>query len=447
MLSIHNLLRGFLAFCALLYASTAAAGLSATEKRVVQASKAQEAPAIELLEKLVNINSGTLNTEGVKQVADIMRGQFEDLGFNVRWVPMTEIGRAGDLVAEHRGSGHGRRILLIGHMDTVFEKDSPFQTYVRRGNIAEGPGVNDMKDGLSIMVAALRAMKSAGTLAPARITVVLSGDEEWPGRPLATARRDMREAASKSDVALEFEGLAQEDGKDMGTTARRGFTSWRVTTSSPSGHSSGIFSEHAGYGAVYELARILDSFRREVREPNATFNVGLLVGGATVQADEAGEKAAATGKTNIIPPAAIAEGDLRTLSNEQTARIEAKMRAIVDQHLAGTSAEIKTEDEYPAMAPTEGNRGLLTMLNGVNGDLGLPPMSELDPLKRGAGDISFVADQVDALVGFGAAGKGSHAPGETVDLTSFDRQIERAALLMGRLTAGKVDSRIRAKSQ
>jgi glutamate carboxypeptidase len=85
------------------------------------------------------------------------------------------------------------------------------------------------------------------------------------------------------------------------------------------------------------------------------------------------------------------------------------------------------------MAPTEGNRALLKMLNGINADLKLPEMGELDPLKRGAGDIAFVADKVDGLVGFGAAGEGSHAPGETVDLTSFDRQIKRTALLMTRL--------------
>lgn len=417
-------------------ASAAAAGLSATEKKVVSASEAQTPKAIELMEKLVNINSGTLNIDGVTQIAQIIRQQFESLGFKVRWIPMSEVGRAGVLVAEHRGGGRGARVLLIGHMDTVFEQDSPFQKYVRQSDTtAEGPGVNDMKGGLAIMVAALRAMQSAGTLSRARITVVLSGDEEWPGQPLSVARRDMRAAAAQSDVALEFEGLAQEDGQDMGTTARRGFTSWRLTASAQSGHSSGIFSDRAGYGSIYEIARILDGFRRDAREPNATFNVGLIAGGATAEAEEGGEKASATGKTNIIPGTAVATGDLRTLSNEQTARVEARMRSIVEQHLPGTKAEIKMEDEYPAMAPTAGNRALLAMLNGINQDLGLAEMKELDPAKRGAGDISFVADQVDALVGFGAAGKGAHAPGETVDLTAFDRQIKRTALMLGRLAA------------
>lgn len=409
-----------------------AAALAASEQRVVAAAAAETPRSIELLEKLVNINSGTLNLEGVKRVADVMRGELEPLGFKVRWESMTDIGRAGTLVAEHPGTGRGKRILLIGHMDTVFEKSSPFQTFVRRGDEAEGPGVNDMKDGLSIMVAALRAMKAAGTLSRAHITIVLSGDEEWVGRPLSVARRDMLAAASRSDVALEFEALAQEGGRDMGTVARRSYTGWVLNVTAESGHSSGVFSDAAGFGAGYEMARIIDAFRQEARETNATFNVALFAGGATAKID--GDSAAASGKGNIIPATAVATGDLRTLSNEQTERIEEKMRAIVARSLSRTKAQITFEDEYPAMAPTAGNRALLALLNEVNRDAGLQVMGELDPLRRGAGDIAFVADKVDALVGFGAAGSGSHAPGETVDLTSFDRQIKRAALLVGRLS-------------
>jgi glutamate carboxypeptidase len=337
-------------------------------------------------------------------------------------------------VAQHKGSGRGQRLLLIGHLDTVFELDSPFQKFVRRGDQAEGPGTNDMKDGLAIMVAALRALKTARGLRDADITVVLSGDEEDPGRPIAVARADMIEAAKRSDVALEFESLAQEGGRDMGSISRRSASSWIIRAAAKSGHSSGVFSDDAGYGAIYELARILDAFQRDLREPNATFNAGLILGGAAVQTEAEATSGTATGKTNIIPAAALVAGDLRTLSNEQTERLRAKMRDIVSAHLPGTRAEITFEDSYPAMPPTEANRKLLGRLNDINRDLGLPTMPELDPLKRGAGDIAFVADRVDGLIGFGAAGEGSHAPGETVDLTSFDRQIKRTALLISRLS-------------
>ena len=114
------------------------AGLSTAEKRVVAAAEAENERLFTLLEKLVNINSGTMNLEGVRQVGAIMRTELEALGFNVRWVPQDETKRAGHLVAEHAGKGRGKRMLLIGHLDTVFEKDSPFQKYERRGNEIEG---------------------------------------------------------------------------------------------------------------------------------------------------------------------------------------------------------------------------------------------------------------------------------------------------------------------
>jgi glutamate carboxypeptidase len=421
------------AFSVLAAGPVSAAGLSSQEKKLVAAAGAEEARSLALLETLVNINSGTLNVAGVQEVGKRLQTEFKDLGFDVRWVPMSEVGRAGHLVAVHKGSGKGKRMLLIGHMDTVFEPSSPFQKYVVRGDIAEGPGVNDMKGGLVIMIGALRAMKAAGTLKDADITVVLTGDEERAGRPLTTSRADLVNAAKASDLALEFEGLAQENGKDMASIARRSSTDWTLKVTAKSGHSSGIFSESAGYGAAYELARIVDAFRREAREVNATFNVGYMAAGTTATANETDTGAAATGKTNIIPAQAVARGDLRTLSNAQTESIRAKMAAIVGQPLGGTKAEISFQDGYPAMAPSAGSRALLAKLNEVNRNLGLAAMPELDPLKRGAGDIGFVGDLLPGLIGFGAAGEGAHAPGETMELKSLDRQTKRAALFMSRM--------------
>jgi len=421
------------ALCLSCPAPALAAGLSGQEKKLVAAAGAEEARSLALLETLVNINSGTLNVAGVQEVGKRLQTEFKDLGFDVRWVPMSEIGRAGHLVATHKGSGKGKRMLLIGHMDTVFEPSSPFQKYVVRGDIAEGPGVNDMKGGLVIMVAALRAMKAAGTLKDADIAVVLTGDEERAGRPLTTSRADLINAAKASDLALEFEGLAQENGKDMASIARRSATDWTLKVTARPGHSSGVFSDGAGYGAAYELARIVDAFRREAREVNATFNIGYMAAGTTAAANDTDTGAAASGKTNIIPAQAVARGDLRTLSNAQTESIRAKMTAIVGQPLGGAKAEISFQDGYPAMAPSAGSRALLVKLNEVNRDLGLAAMPELDPLKRGAGDIGFVGDLLPGLIGFGAAGEGAHAPGETMELKSLDRQTKRAALFMSRM--------------
>ncbi len=415
-------------------AAPSGAKLSRAEQRIVSAAAAEDDRSIALLETLVNINSGTMNFAGVEHVGRLMMAGLEPLGFKVEWRPMLAVGRAGLVVATHHATGNGKRLLLIGHLDTVFEQSSPFQRFERRGNSAEGPGVNDMKDGLVIMLGALRALNVAHALQDADVTIVLSGDEEDAGSPLAQARAALIEAAAHADVALEFEALATENGHDMGTIARRSAISWELRSSAQSGHSSGIFSAEAGFGANYELTRILDAFRRELREPNATYNVGLLLGGASAAVNGDGVNGVASGKTNVIAAQGIARGDLRTLSNAQTERLMARMRAIVGEHLPGTNATLTFEEGYPAMAPTDGNRALLKRLNEINAALGFEPMGELDPLQRGAGDISFVADKVDCLVGFGAVGQGSHAPGETVDLGSFDRQLKRTALLIERLS-------------
>ena len=388
---------------------------------------------VKFLEQLVRVNSGTMNLKGVEQVGRLLRPEFEALGFEVRWIPMTHTGRAGHLIATHKGEGRGKRLLLIGHLDTVFEPDSPFQGWKRTGDVVEGPGVGDMKGGDVIMLAALRAMRAAGTLKSADITVVLTGDEESPGSPLSAARADLIAAARVSDVALDFEGLARRGTQDVGSIARRSSTSWTIRATAKSGHSSGVCRADAGCGAIYELVRILDAFRRDLPEPNLTYNVGLILGGAGAGLTAGDTGGQATGKPNVIASEAVARGDIRTLSPEQEARVRARMQAIVERHLDKSHAVLEfADDGYPPMAPTDGNRALLARLNAVNATLGLPEMPAGDPANRGAGDISFVAF-IDGLVGLGMAGEGSHAPGETADLKSLDLQAKRAALLMSRL--------------
>lgn len=411
-----------------------AAPKDAAERRMVAAVEADSARNVKLLEELVRVNSGTMNLAGVERVGQMLRPEFEQLGFQVQWIPMAKVGRAGHLVATHRGNGKGKRILLIGHLDTVFEPDSPFQGWKRDGDIVEGPGVGDMKGGDVVIVAALRAMHAAGTLKTADITVVLTGDEEKPGAPLADARADLIAAGKASDVALDFEGLSQRNGQDIGSIARRSSTSWTIKASAKSGHSSGVCKPAAGCGAIYELARIVDEFRRELPEPNLTYNVGMILGGSQAELNAGDTGGQASGKPNVIAATAIARGDIRTLSPEQEGRVRAKMQAIVARHLDKTQAGIEfSDDGYPPMAPTDGNKALLAKLNQINADLGLPEMPAGDPAERGAGDISFVAF-VDGLVGMGMAGEGSHAPGETADLKSLDRQAKRAALLITRLS-------------
>ncbi|HEV2598747.1 M20/M25/M40 family metallo-hydrolase [Sphingopyxis sp.] len=419
-------------------APAAQAKLSKTESTMAKTVASEQARSLALLERLVNQNSGSQNLEGVEKVGAMMRAELEPLGFKVEWKDMRDTGRAGHLIATHKGKADGKRLLLIAHLDTVFEPDSPFQKFVRKGDRGEGPGAGDDKGGMVVIVAALRAMKAAGTLKDANIEIHMTGDEEDAGTPIEKARADLIDAGKRSDVALDFEGLVRDNGADMGSIARRSSDSWTVTATGKSAHSSGIFSAAAGDGAIYELTRIIHRFRTELPEPNLTFNVGLIAGGQQADLDAGGIRATVNGKTNIIAPVAVARGDLRALSPEQIERVKAKMAAIVAEHAPGTDAKISFDPGgYPSMAPTDGNRALLAKLNGVNRDLGLAEMAPLDPLKRGAGDISFVAADVDGLAGLGPYSTGDHAPGEAVDIPSIDRQATRAAILMSRLSAEK----------
>ena len=414
------------------------AKLSTPETKMVATVDAEYERSITLLEKLVNQNSGTMNFPGVKTVGDMMRAELEPLGFKVEWIDMAKAGRSGHLVATKAGKKGSKKLLLIAHLDTVFEADSPFQTFVRNGEQAIGPGAGDDKGGMVVIVSALRAMQAAGALKDASIEIHMTGDEEDAGDPIDITRAPLIAAGKTADVALDFEGLSIENGKDMGVISRRSSNSWKLEVSGVTGHSSLIFDTTYGDGAAFELARILHKFRLELPEPNLTFNVGLVAAGQEVNFDTDGVRVSAKGKTNIIPGLAIARGDFRTLSEEQSARVRGKMLAIVSASAPKTKATINFDPgSYPAMAPTEGNKALLARLNAVNHDLGLAKQPVLDPLKRGAGDISFVANDVDGLVGLGVYSKGDHAPGETVDLASIKRQAKRAAILMTRLSRGE----------
>lgn len=437
-------LSSLLVSCALAVAAPPQAGqLSMAEQATVRSIDAHESADIALLQQIVDINSGTMHLAGVEAVKDVLVPRFEALGFHVRWVPMqAQTARAGDLVAEHpcpAGEGKcGQRLLLIGHMDTVFEPSSPFQKYAivpgSDGKVATGPGIADMKGGLVIMLSALRAMQDAGTLANTEIRIVLSGDEERFGAPLELARRDLIAAAKQSDVALEFEPSGRFDGQDTVSLGRRSSTTWHIETTGLSGHSSQIFGDKLGYGAIYELTRILDSFRRELPEEGLTYNVGLILGGATAENNADRTGGTATGKANVIAATALATGDIRTLNDEQTARVEARMRSIVAQHLPKTGATITFDEGYPAMARTPAGEKLFAEWNQISQDLGLGPVAEGSPMTRGAGDIAFVAPYVPGLVGVGMLGEGYHAEGEKAYLDSLTRQAKRNAILMERLS-------------
>jgi glutamate carboxypeptidase len=408
--------------------------LTPAERRLTASVDAGTADAVALLERAVNINSGTLNLKGVRAVGDVFDAEFKKLGFTTRWVDGAAWGRAGHLIATRKGNGRGPKILLIGHLDTVFEADSPFQKFERvRGDSAHGPGVADMKGGDVIALLALRALKDANELDGMQIAAVFHGDEEFAGRPINLSRRDLRDAADWADIAIGFEN--GPDDPNAAVTARRGSTDWVVHTSGVPAHSSQIFQPAVGSGAIYEMARILTAFHDSLtKEDRLTFNPGFVVGGTTVAFDSVQKRGTAFGKTNVVAESASVAGDLRALTPEQLARAKATMQRIVARHYAKTGATLSFDDGYPPLAGTPGNLRLLAMLDRASRDAGLPAVTSIDPLKAGAADISFVAGRVDmAIDGIGLKGRDNHTVTETVDLKSLGVQAKRAAVLLSRL--------------
>lgn len=405
--------------------------LSRAEKKIVSKVKSYDNEAIDFLEKVVNINSGSLNIDGVKEVGGVFSQEFDQIGFQTEWIDMPiEMNRAGHLFASINGT-KGKKLLLIGHLDTVFEENSPFQTFVRKDSIAYGPGANDMKGGDVVMLYALKALYDLQLLEDANITVALIGDEESTGSPLSIARQDLIEAGKKADIALGFENST---GFNYATIARRGSSGWKLTTTGKRSHSSSIFDDDTGAGAIFEMARILNGFYEELRgETYLSFNPGTLLGGTFVNYNPMTSAGDVFGKTNVVAQKAIVNGGLRFISKEQKEHARAKMREIVAQNLPHTAAKIEFNDSYPAMGPTEKNKMLLEQLNQVSLALGQGAVEAYDPGKRGAADISFVAEYVYGLDGLGTMGSGAHTPEETVNLKTVNALIQRTAVFIYRL--------------
>ena len=423
-------------FILLCPASEGAAQLSPEERRIARWTEQHLDDALHLLERTVNINSGTLNPEGVKAVADLLIPELQSLGFDTQWLPLPEdLNRAGHLVAEREGS-RGRSLLLIGHLDTVFEVDSPFQRFSREGDIARGPGVADMKGGNVVLLFALKALAAVSAIEDTTIRVIFTGEEERPGLPLTASKAALVDLGRQSDVALGFESGSEDEGGDLAVIARRGSVSWSLDVTGPPAHSSQIFREAVGAGAIYEASRILNTFYSELRgEEYLTFNVGISVGGTDVTYDAATSTGTAGGKSNVIPEHAFLVGDLRTISTEQLELAQGRMREIVDRHLPHTQATINFNPGYPAMAPTDDNYALLAAYSQISQDLAYGSVRAVDPSDRGAADISFVAPDVRAeMDGLGPKGDGEHTVGETLEIDTLTPAIQRAAILIYRLT-------------
>lgn len=416
------------------WAGPAQAALTRDERALVRTISSREPAARALLRRAVEQNSGTMNPAGVRAVGAMFQPEFERLGFTARWIDGTSWQRAGHLVAERRGRPGAVRVLMIGHLDTVFEPDSPFQQWHALGDTAaRAPGASDMKGGIVIMLLALEALREARTLDRLDVTVVLTGDEEKPGAPIELARADLLHAARQADLALGFE---DGDGDPRhAVVARRGSGSWWLRVHGNPSHSSQIHQPRVGEGAIFGAARLLRAFRDSLaHETMLTFNPGVIVGGTEARLDRAAARGTAFGKTNVVAESTLVTGDLRPLTLAQRESAKAVMRRITEAGGPGVSAAIEFEDGYPPLAPSDGNRWLLSCYDAASRDLGLGPVTATDPRDAGAADISFTAGLTPrALDALGLKGRGGHTVQETADLRTLTTQSGRVAVMLHRI--------------
>src|SRR5688500_2579006 len=178
-----------------------------------------------------------------------------------------------------------------------------------------------MKAGNVVLFFALKALHQTGVLKDARVIVMLTGDEEDLGEPLEISRGDMIAAAKRSDLALSFEN----GGSNIATIARRGISDWLLEVTARTGHSSQIFKESMGNGAIFEAARILNQFYATVRgEEYLSFNASVISGGTEVEVKD--QNLTTRGKTNVVPAKVIVRGDLRFITAQQKEAAMKKMR-------------------------------------------------------------------------------------------------------------------------
>lgn len=418
----------------LLASRYALAGSTLDEQTIVSYIDSRSTEQVALLEQLVNINSGTDNAEGVVQVGNIMKQKLEALGFDTRWHDLpADMKHAGSLVALHEGNRSAKRILLIGHLDTVFPKTSNFQTfsYIDGGKKAKGPGVIDDKGGLVTLLYALQALKNNGSLDTMNISVVLVGDEELAAKPTDISRRVLIDEAKKSDVALGFEFALSPNQL---VTDRRGLSEWFLTSSGLDNHSATIFQPKTGYGAVYESARVLDEVRSKLsNEPGLTINPGLILGGSSANEDVANGQGTASGRKTTVARSVLVHGDLRFINEEQRQSAEARLKEIASRPLPQTSSEMTIKAIMPVMEDRESNRKLLEAYSRVSRDLDGPALESAPSADRGGADISYVAPYVKAsLDGLGAWGTGAHSENETLEVSALPIATKRAAIFMSR---------------
>ena len=401
------------------------AHFSPEERKVVQWLSGQEDHMLKLLKDLVLINSGSGNKEGLNQVRKRLAKELQSLGFKTETLLGGEMDIlsckskkfkfADHLVATLRGNS-GKRLLLSGHMDTVFSKGHSFNEITFDGDLIKGPGVSDMKGGLVVMIYALKALHQLGHLKDRHITVILNSDEEVGS---LSSRPYIENLAKVHDFGLVFEGTY----KNRHPRARKGLGQIRLLTRGRASHAGA--SHKRGLSAIKEIAhKIIEIEKLTDYEKNITLNVGLVNGGDA---------------RNTIPPCADAYIDLRYKDTKQARRVIQKIKAIAHQpHTENKflKAQPKTKMwsilHRPAKPQMDQTDQMLSMYLGISLANGISAHSAYYPSGGTDGSImQYIGlPTVDSL---GVDGSGSHSIREQARKSSFVPRAQSAAVYMMKL--------------
>ncbi len=367
---------------------------------------------VEALREMVSIDCGSYTPEGVNRVADLCQARFEAGGWTVERIPHRAAEgepQLGDLVIGRLGGSGRPRVLMIGHMDTVFDPGTaaarPFRV---EGSLAYGPGVSDMKGGLLAGFVAVELLREAGFDGFGGITYVCNPDEEI-GSPFSGPF--IRKLAREADVALVLES-ARANGDVV--SARKGVTDYRVEILGRAAH-AGVEPEK-GRSATLEAAhKVIALHALNGRWPGVTVNVGVVRGGT---------------RPNVVAERCELHVDVRSPEEATLAAAEAE----VERVCAGTVVpdvvvHVKGNAWHRPMEKTEATARLAALAVEVAAELGF----ELrDAATGGASDANTTAAAgVPTLDGLGPVGGDDHSPAEWLDLSSV---VPRIALLAGLLS-------------
>jgi glutamate carboxypeptidase len=368
------------------------------------------------LERLVNVDCGSYTKAGVDEVGAWTGERLASLGAHVDRHPHPELGDTlvGTFVRDPR-AGAGPSVLLIGHLDTVFEPGTvAARPFVIRADRAHGPGVSDMKAGLLAGLYALEALRGTAAdrtdwLPVERLVFVANPDEEI-GSPSSTAI--IRELARDVDVALVLEG-ARDNGDIV--SSRKGMMDLRLTIRGRAAH-AGV-EPHKGRSAVLEAAhKIVALHALTGRWPGVTVNAGAVHGGT---------------RPNIVAEEASVVLDVRAVERGHLELAEEAVRAIArGSTVPDVTTDVELMMRWWPMEKLERSSHLVDLAVAVADSLGFPLE---DAATGGASDANTTAGMgVPSLDGLGPVGGLDHAPGEYVEVPSI---VPRTALLAGLLAA------------